>query len=140
MRWTEQQAAALRTAAAMRVNAPLDWENLAEEVESRGRSQRRELGSRIRVIIEHLRKLQVSAAPLPRRGWRATVIRERSEILTLLKQSPSLRNDIPELMEEELETARRVVGLELTRRREGPPGLQQIRYSREEVVSDWLPE
>jgi hypothetical protein len=28
-RWTEQQARALRAAASMRIDAPLDWENLA---------------------------------------------------------------------------------------------------------------
>jgi len=32
--WTQEQAAALREADAARLNAPLDWENLAEEIES----------------------------------------------------------------------------------------------------------
>src|SRR5438128_176130 len=44
--WTEAQAKALREAA-VGGNTPLDWENLAEEIESLGRSERRELRSRI---------------------------------------------------------------------------------------------
>jgi hypothetical protein len=36
VRWTEQQSTALRKAAGFRTNLPLDWENLAEEIESLG--------------------------------------------------------------------------------------------------------
>jgi len=36
--WSKEQAAALRRAKAS--NLPLDWENLAEEIESLGKSQR----------------------------------------------------------------------------------------------------
>ena len=39
VRWTEEQAAALRRAKGS--NPPLDWENLAEEIESLGKSDRR---------------------------------------------------------------------------------------------------
>ena len=39
LRWTEQQATALRRAA-KDSNLPLDWENLAEEIESLGKSHR----------------------------------------------------------------------------------------------------
>ena len=38
VRWTEQQATALRDAASLSTNLPLDWENLAEEIDSLGRS------------------------------------------------------------------------------------------------------
>lgn len=34
VRWTEQQSRALRKAAGLGTNLRLDWENLAEEVES----------------------------------------------------------------------------------------------------------
>ena len=37
--WTQNQAQALRRAGAERNNAPVDWENVAEEIESMGRSQ-----------------------------------------------------------------------------------------------------
>ena len=55
--WTEKQAAALR--AAKGSNLPLDWENLAEEIASLGKSDRRELRSQIRRVLRHLLKLEV---------------------------------------------------------------------------------
>ena len=70
-RWTEQQSSALREAAGIGADLPLDWENLAEEIESLGRSQRSELRSRLAVILEHLMKLEhspaIDRAPV---GWR----------------------------------------------------------------------
>ena len=62
VRWTEEQSRALRDAAGIGTNLPLDWENLAEEIESLGQSQRHELRSRIAVILEHLLKLEHSTA------------------------------------------------------------------------------
>ena len=44
--WAETQAIALRRAADSGSNLGLDWSNLAEEIESLGRSQRRELKPR----------------------------------------------------------------------------------------------
>src|SRR6267143_2077406 len=91
VRWTEEQSSALRDAARIGTNLPLDWENLAEEVESLGRSQRHELRSRIAVILEHLLKIERSPAADPRRGWMETITRERSDIELVLNDSPSLR-------------------------------------------------
>src|SRR5437660_4837127 len=100
VRWTEQQSSALRDAARVGTNLPLDWENLAEEIESLGRSQRHELRSRIAVILEHLLKLAHSPATDPRRGWMETITRERSEIELLLNDSPSLRSDVARMISE----------------------------------------
>ncbi len=52
--WTQEQAALLRAHAV----DGIDWENLAEEIESMGRRDRRELKSRLRVILLHLLKWQ----------------------------------------------------------------------------------
>lgn len=82
--WAEDQARALRDAAQARTNLPIDWENVAEEIESLGRSQARELASRIGVILVHLMKLQASPAAQPRAGWRETIIEQRNEIERLL--------------------------------------------------------
>ena len=68
--WTQEQSKLLREAAERRVNFPLDWENLAEEIESLGKSQRSELRNRIGTAIEHLLKLEHSTAREPREGWR----------------------------------------------------------------------
>ena len=48
--WAVEQAHALKE---HRTEA-LDWKNLAEEVEGLGRSERRELRSRLKVLLAHL--------------------------------------------------------------------------------------
>jgi hypothetical protein len=78
--WSAEQASALRKAAESGTNLPLDWENLAEEIESLGRSMRSELRGRLATVVEHLLKLEFSPAPEPRRGWIETVFRERREV------------------------------------------------------------
>jgi len=50
--WTQEQSRLLRQAAERRVNFPLDWENLAQEIESLGKSQRAELRNRLATVIE----------------------------------------------------------------------------------------
>jgi hypothetical protein len=69
--------------------------NLAEEIESLGTSQRRELRSRIDVILEHLIKLEKSLAIAPSAGWLSTIGRERSSVEYLLADSPSLKSEAP---------------------------------------------
>ena len=56
--WSKQQAEALRAAGRGGSNQPLDWENLAEEIEDLGISQRSALRSQILRIIQHLVKLE----------------------------------------------------------------------------------
>src|SRR6185436_17634681 len=89
--WTEQQAEAIRAAARAGANLPLDWENLAEEIESLGKSDRRSLHSQIYRIVRHLAKLQFSPATDPRLGWRESVGDGRLEAELVLNDSPSLR-------------------------------------------------
>jgi hypothetical protein len=86
VRWTEEQAAALRRAKSQSLtgtrgsNLPLDWENLAEEIESLGKSDRRELRSQITRVLRHLLKLEASPAAEPRAGWRATKRERKSRV------------------------------------------------------------
>jgi hypothetical protein len=63
--WSEVQADLLRR----RRFAELDLEHVVEEIEDVGGSLYREVRSRIRTIIEHLLKLEHSAATDPRTGW-----------------------------------------------------------------------
>lgn len=90
--WAVEQAAALRRAARSRVNlpAPVDFLNVAEEIESLGVSQLRELRSRYIVLLAHLLKWQYQPQ---KRGpsWRATIRTQRREIADLLALSPGLR-------------------------------------------------
>jgi len=74
-----------------------DIANIAEEIDSLGRSQAHELESRITQIMEHLLKLRFAPEEIrerKRRAWRASVERQRGEIEMLLKSSPSLKRRI----------------------------------------------
>ena len=74
------QAAERRKLAAARAHTTLDLANLAEEVESLGRSDLATIRSQLRRIIEHLLKLEHSLEAEPRFSWRESVIDARDVI------------------------------------------------------------
>lgn len=94
--WTREQAARLRAEATRGNNAPLDWENLAEEVESMGRSDRRALLSRLMVVLVHLLKWLYCPELLERnrRPWRLMLSEQRWRLSEILADSPSLREEL----------------------------------------------
>lgn len=134
--WSAQQAAALRQAAREGSNASVDWENVAEEIESLGASERRTLASHIRTVIEHLMKLDASPAPQPSTGWRETVARARIDIEVVLEDSPSLRRDVPRIVEREHRAARRLVGEALSHWNDV---LGSLIYDADQVLGDRFP-
>src|SRR4051812_23384533 len=95
--WTERQADSLRLAARQPSNIPLDWENLAEEIESVGKRDRREVESLVLNILVHLAKLAHSPAQRPRRGWLRQVKEARRRLTRILQDSPSLNAKLPEI-------------------------------------------
>ncbi|HEY3908636.1 MAG TPA: DUF29 domain-containing protein [Stellaceae bacterium] len=143
VRWTQDQAAALRNAAGLATNLALDWENLAEEIDSLGRSLRHELRRRVTVIIEHLLKLECSPATDPRRGWMETIGRERLEIELLLDDAPSLKGEVPLLVTGEMARAARYARQALRRYGEAIPAvvaqLGAASYTEAQVLGDWFP-
>lgn len=85
-RWTVQNAELLR---AGRVSEA-DLEHIAEEIEDMGKRERRELISRLSVLICHLLKWQ--AQPERRsKSWIATIAVQRKDLADLLDEMPSLR-------------------------------------------------
>ncbi len=111
--WTQEQAEALRKAAREGSNLPLDWENLAEEIESLGRRDKHRVESRIAQIIIHLWKLACSPAQQPRAKWRREVETQRRELARILKDSPSLHARVDEFIATEFEDAEGDVRLSL---------------------------
>jgi Domain of unknown function DUF29 len=96
-RWTQHQAALLRTEKWQ----DLDYINLAEELESLGKRDVRELESRLEVLVMHLLKWRYQPERRERgRSWRSTILEQRGRLQRLLAQSPSLRPQIPILVAE----------------------------------------
>ena len=140
--WTRDQAKALRRAKG--ANLPLDWENLAEEIESLGRSQRRELASHIRRIMRHLLKLEASPASDPRAGWHSSIYEARGEIAGVLRDSPSLRREVDAVIAEEAGLAAKLAASDLAQHGE-PADAVWARvaaggFTADQVVGDWFPE
>ncbi len=101
--WLNFQAELLRQG---RVHE-LDLENLAEEVEAIGRSDKREVQSRLIVLITHLLKVQFQPGRRSR-SWRSTIGEQRLQLELLFEDSPSLlRNYVPEVFERSYLYARR---------------------------------
>ena len=140
--WSEKQAALLRRmGAGERVNDQVDWENVAEEIDSLGRNHKRELRSRLRTILTHLIKLQVSPAVEPRPGWKQTILRERVEVTELLEESPSLGPAVSSVIDQEIGRARTLAAAELAafgeQSRSDPAALT---YTEAQVLGPWLPD
>lgn len=141
--WSQQQAHALREAAARGVNLPIDWENVAEEIESLGRRDRTGIVSRLETVIIHLLKLEHSSQTDPRRGWIVTVQRDRRVLGKLLRDSPSLRARLDDLVKEAGQNARAdaVAALENVGEYEAAHIIERtgIDYTADQVMGDWIP-
>ena len=99
--WTREQAQALRA----RQGEALDWNNLAEEIESMGRSDADALASQLARLLLHLLKWRHQ--PNRRsRSWELSMQEARVRINRRLRKSPSLKAKIGELLEEAHEDAR----------------------------------
>jgi hypothetical protein len=134
--WTERQAALLRA----RRFDELDLDNLIEEVEDLGRSEKSKVLNNTAVILAHLLKLEHSPAGEPRNHWRASVRehrrRLRRDITPRLRQI--LAEELPELYRESQEDTAAAM------RDHGEQGAadalpETCPYTLEQVLGDWLP-
>ena len=67
----------------------LDLDNLIEEIETLGRSEKKELKSRLLVLFEHLLKRLYVPMPLEYNGWERTIREQRIQLELILEVSPS---------------------------------------------------
>jgi len=141
--WAEQQSQALRDAARSSSNLPLDWENLAEEIEDLAKIYRSSLKSQLRRAIQHLLKLEHSPAAEPRPGWRRTVRMARAEISDLLQESPSLRRQVNDLIAGVMPSAIDLAVADLEEHDEMNPLMSRVvrrrSYTPEQVLGNWFP-
>lgn len=85
--WANEQARLIRSGQFDR----LDLEHIAEEIEDVGKSEQRELASRMAVLLAHLLKWQYQPE---RRGssWLITIKNQRAGVERRLRKTPSLRS------------------------------------------------
>ncbi|MES0335019.1 MAG: DUF29 domain-containing protein [Candidatus Magnetobacterium sp. LHC-1] len=84
----------------------IDIENVAEELEGMARRDKRELASRLLVLILHLLKWRYQ----PQRrseSWTTTIGNQRGAIEHLLEDSPSLKHNIEAVVAKEFIAAKR---------------------------------
>lgn len=94
-RWTVEQGRFLRE----RRFDLVDWENVAEEIETLGRSERNAIESRLAVALAHLLKWQ--AQRQKRKGCREATIRlQRRKLAKLIRENPSLKHYPAEVLAE----------------------------------------
>lgn len=136
--WTQQQADLLRRLPP--AGNELDLENIAEEIESLGRSDLRTARSLVTHIIEHFLKLAFSGLHEPVNHWRAEIVEWRLQLEQVLTQSLVSKLDLPSLYRAALRLVRRL--------EDDVPGLTarlpvQCPYTLDEIVSaageEWFP-
>ena len=95
--WVQDQVDALR----QRRIEDVDWENVAEEIEDLGRSQRQSVESQMARLLEHLLKLQYAGGTIRKnnaRGWQLSVKDARLVVRKLLDENPNLRPRFAEML------------------------------------------
>lgn len=91
--WTQEQAALLKNGRF----SELDIDNLIEEVEAMGRSEKRELESRLTVLLLHLLKWKYQEV---RRGrsWQLSIDEQRIQFEETLNENPGLKPKLDEIV------------------------------------------
>jgi Domain of unknown function DUF29 len=138
--WTQHQAMVLRSMTV--ADNRFDRENLAEEIEDLGRSERDAVRSQIRRIIEHLVKLPYSPAAQPRFDWMASIGAARAVLGD--KISPTLRRDAEAMLARLYRDGRRQAELALRGYGEDRAAgalPQTCPYSLDDICrEDWYPD
>jgi hypothetical protein len=106
--WSEQQAAVIRRLRETERGLPneLDIENVAEEIESVGRSELAAVKSYLRVILVHLIKLAAEGNATSAAHWRGEIAAFRHDLLDRYARSMHAKIDLDRLW---LEVRERIV-------------------------------
>lgn len=102
-------------------------------------SDRRDLRNRLATLLDHLIRLQASPATDPRAGWRKSIREQRRGIQTLLKESPSLRAAVSDIISEEPRGAREEALASLADNNEQPHiDIAGLGFTADQVLGPWL--
>ncbi|MEA5513020.1 DUF29 domain-containing protein [Nodularia sp. UHCC 0506] len=93
--WTAEQVNLLKT----RQLDQIDWQNIADEIEDMGRSEKRQLENRLEILIMHLLKWQFQPN-LRSRSWQLTIKEQRLRLEKLLRKNPSLQSHLTEAIQD----------------------------------------
>lgn len=95
LKWIETTVEKLR----LRDYSNIDWENMIEQIEDMGRTERRSLESNLVVLLMHLLKWEFQ--PDRRSGsWKGTIAEHRRRLRKSLQDSPSLKPYLEEVFSE----------------------------------------
>lgn len=92
--WTLEQSRLMKA----RRFDELDVQHLIEEIDSMGASERRQMVSRLKVLMMHLLKWSYESDHRSK-SWQLTIREQRRQIPRHLKDNPSLKSKMPELLE-----------------------------------------
>jgi len=99
--WTQTQADLIRSGNI----AGLDLDNILEEIETMGRSEKRGLKNRLAVLLTHLLKWQYQPG-FQGKSWKLTIQEQRIQVRDIIQDSPSLRSGVAQTMASAWEQAR----------------------------------
>ncbi len=99
--WTYSQANLLRH----KNLDKLDIENLIEEIETLGRSNKRSLQSQFERLLMHLLKKEYQPE-MHTKSWDLSIRSAKREVLYLIRHSPSLKNELLKMFEDVYEDSR----------------------------------
>ncbi|MEB3149464.1 MAG: DUF29 domain-containing protein [Sphaerospermopsis sp.] len=91
--------------------AEIDLENLIEEIESMGRSEKRALKSNLLILLMHLLKYKYQPDKRSN-SWLSTIFEHRRRLKEELTESPSLKKYFAEVFSECYQDARKQASLE----------------------------
>ncbi|MBU6149380.1 MAG: DUF29 family protein [Verrucomicrobia bacterium] len=76
----------------------VDFDTIIEEIEALGRSEKHELKNRLSLVISHLLKWQYQPN-MRGHSWKYSIIEQRTQAKQCLKDSPSLKSQLKEILE-----------------------------------------
>ena len=107
-RWAIEQAARMREKRRELEELGIDWTNVAEELDTLGRSEKRELRSRLGVLLLHLLKW-LHQPTHQSTSWKLTIEEQRDSVAEVLADNPSLKPTLDQTLKDAYKDTRRKV-------------------------------